>query len=192
MSDLHTELTRAVAGIRQLFGAAACSCALVTADDALTFVAADGAGAAAIIGSSIPLGKGLAGFAVLSGQPLAVADVVNDQRFARDVAERTDYIPSTILAAPMLAPDGEPLGVVEVLDPANRASDTGRDLDVLGALSAQVAVIVRLASAPDEEGDPELRALRESLASVVDAGPAGVRLAQQILSAVNGFQRTRR
>ena len=154
-------------------------------------MAADGRGAAAIVGTTLPLGKGLAGFAVLSGQPLAVADVSTDQRFARDVAESTDYLPTTILAAPMHTPSGEPLGVVELLDPVAPGADTGRDLEVLGALAAQVGTIVRLARADDAAGDPELTALHQALASVVDSGPAGIQLADQILSAINSFHRTR-
>ena len=137
-----TDLTASVAAIRELFGAAACSCAL--ADDAgeqLRFVAADGAGAREILGVQIPVSRGIAGWAAMSGQPIAVRDVRTDARFARDVAESTNYVPTAILAAPLLSPDGEVLGVVEVLDPQ---VDEGSDwtLTVLGTLASHMAMLV--------------------------------------------------
>lgn len=150
------ELTPSLAAVRALFGAAACSCALVDEEGgALTFVAADGAGAEAIVGVDLPIGRGIAGWAVMSGQPIAVRDVTVDPRFARDVAESTDYVPSSILAAPLFDDAGEVLGVVEVLDPTvDQAADW--TLAVLGTLAAQVARIhllsgARRGTAPDDD-----------------------------------------
>lgn len=150
------ELNASLAAVRALFGAAACSCALVDEDgSALTFVAADGVGAEAIIGVDLPIGRGIAGWAVMSGQPIAVRDVAVDPRFARDVAESTDYVPRSILAAPLFDDAGEVLGVIEVLDPSvDQAADW--TLAVLGTLAAQVARIHLLSGAqrlpaPSEE-----------------------------------------
>ena len=131
---ISDDLTPSVAAVRALFGAAACSCALVDPDGAtLTFVAADGAGAAEIVGVSLPVSRGIAGWAVMSGQPIAARDVRADPRFARDVAESTQYVPESIMAAPMFDRDGETLGVVSVLDPTRRA---GHGLDARGARDA--------------------------------------------------------
>lgn len=95
------DLTRSVAAIRELFDAAACSCALADPDGAsLTFAAADGIGAAEVIGVEVPVGRGLVGWTAMSGQPVAVRDVRSDARFARDIAESTGYVPTTIFAAP--------------------------------------------------------------------------------------------
>jgi signal transduction protein with GAF and PtsI domain len=136
------DLTRSVAAARALFGAAACSCALVDADDErLVFTAADGEGADKIVGVELPIGRGIAGWAVMSGQPIAVRDVGADARFARDVAEQTTYVPTSVLAAPMFDHEGEVIGVLEVLDPAvDEASDWL--LAVLGTLAAQTAMLV--------------------------------------------------
>ncbi len=147
------DLVPTLAAIRSLFGAAACSCALVTAaEDALTFVAADGEGAAEIVGVDLPIGRGIAGWAVMSGQPIAVRDVRNDARFARDVAESTDYVPTSVLAAPLHDLDGEALGVIEVLDPTvDQASDW--TLAVLGSLAVPVAALVALGRAATDDGE---------------------------------------
>ncbi len=136
------DLSTSVSAIRLLFDAAACSCALADEDGAsLEFVAADGAGASDIVGVSIPVGRGIAGWAAMSGEPIAVRDVQTDARFARDVAEATHYVPTSILAAPLVSAGGEVLGVVEVLDPRVEATSDWT-LSVLGTLAAHMALVV--------------------------------------------------
>lgn len=141
MSTLTDDLRLCTTATRRLYGAAAASCALLEDDGILRYAAADGEGAAEIVGVRMPVGQGIAGWAVTSEQPLAVREVANDPRFARDVAESTRYVPRTILAAPVVA-DGEVVGVLQVLDPtAEAAADWS--LDVLGTLAAQVGLIIR-------------------------------------------------
>lgn len=151
--SLQSELEGILASTRGLFAAAACSCALAAEDgSSLTFVAASGAGAAEIVGVTLPVSRGIVGYVALSGQPMAVADVARDERFARDIAESTNYVPSAILAAPLLDPDGETIGVIEVLDPRDDSDEsrlggqrgTQADLAVLTVIASQAAVVVRL------------------------------------------------
>nr|WP_256366704.1 GAF domain-containing protein [Aeromicrobium sp. 9AM] len=129
-------LSRSVSAVRQLFDAAACSCALANPDgSSLSFAAAEGIGAGAIIGVEVPVDRGLVGWAAMSGQPVGVSDVRADPRFARDIAERTGYVPTTILAAPFFDSAWDVLGVIEVLDPGVTAPGNWA-LDVLGTLAA--------------------------------------------------------
>lgn len=159
-------LTRAVAGIRSLFGAAACSCAVVDDEGAaLTYVAADGEGAAEIIGVELPVGRGIAGFAALAGQPIAVRDVQEDPRFARDVAERTHYVPSSILVAPMFDSAGDVLGVVSVLDPRVDAAAEW-SLAVLGTSASLVGQLLE-GRRDAGSGDARLEALGRAVLDVV-------------------------
>jgi len=138
------QLRAAVAAVRSLFGAAACAVALVDeAGERLEFVAADGAGAEAIVGTHLAVGRGIVGWVATSGQPIAVAEVESDARFARDVAEATAYIPSVILAAPLPGAGDEVFGVMELLDP------TRTDEAALGNLRgsvAELAVLTTVAS----------------------------------------------
>ena len=91
MDTSRPDLSSAVAAVRDLFGAAAASCALVEdAGDRLTFVAASGAGADRILGVQLPVGRGIAGWVAMTDQAIAVRDVASDTRFARDVAEATE------------------------------------------------------------------------------------------------------
>lgn len=137
------EIRGSVAAVRELFDAAACSCALANENgDALTFAAADGVGSAEVVGIEVPVGRGLVGWTAMSGQPVAVRDVRSDARFARDVAESTGYVPTTILAAPFFDASGEVMGVLEVLDPGVAVSGDW-PLAVLGTLASQLGTIAR-------------------------------------------------
>jgi signal transduction protein with GAF and PtsI domain len=150
----HDELLRSVtATARSLFEAAACSIALVDdSGEALVFTAASGAGADEIVGTSIPVGRGIAGWVAASEQPIAIGDVTRDPRFARDVAEATGYVPRSILAMPLQGTH-DVLGVLEVLDPgvvdADGENGSGlggeRGLAVLGLLARQAALAVEQA-----------------------------------------------
>ena len=165
---LRPDLARPLASVRALFGAAACSCALVDDEGGtLRFVAADGEGAAEILGVEMPVGRGIAGWAVMSGQPIAVRDVAADPRFARDVAESTHYVPTSILAAPMFDSGGEVLGVVSVLDPSvDQAGDW--TLAVLGTVTTLVAGLVPLpAGGPSGAEAGRLEALGRRVLAVV-------------------------
>lgn len=171
-------LAASVAAIRALYGAAACSVALVAGEgEVLRYASADGAGAERIVGVELPVSRGVAGWVAMSGQPIAVRDVGSDARFARDVAEATDFVPASILAAPMFDAAGETLGVVSVLDPAIEASPDWT-LAVLGTVAAQVALLVQ-AHAVRSEDDPEQRRWaelgRRVLAVVEEQAPRGPR-----------------
>ena len=162
-------LGRSVEATRALFAAAACSVALVEEDGAtLRFVASDGAGAEEIVGVTIPVSRGIAGWAAMSGQPIAVRDVQTDARFARDVAESTHYVPTAILAAPLLDADGEVLGVASVLDPAvDQASEW--TLHVLGTLASHMALLVTASGGELTQADDGLGRLGGDLLRLVEA-----------------------
>ena len=131
-------LTGIVAATRERLGAAACSVALLEGDE-LVFRAAAGVGAAEVIGLRLPVGRGIAGWAVASGQAIAVADVNADQRFDRESAASTGYLPTTILAVPVEDDEG-PRGVLEVLDRRPEPAEMG----IAAAAAAQVYRVIEL------------------------------------------------
>jgi signal transduction protein with GAF and PtsI domain len=128
-----------------LLGATACSVALLEGDE-LHYVAASGPGAAEVTGLRLELGRGIAGFVAASGQALEVDQVTSDPRFARDVAERVGYLPTALLAAPMVTPDGDVVGVLTVLD---RDRDRLAGAEAVGFASrvADVAAVVAMRAA---------------------------------------------
>jgi GAF domain-containing protein len=146
----HEELLESIAETaRSLFGAAACSIALLDDPDAenanLTFRVAVGRGAEAVIDIAIPATEGIAGFVLHSGQPLVVDDVRSDPRFAGGIAEDTGYIPTTVVASP-LETDRGTIGVLEVLDPDGSSIATSRGMELLGHFAKLAALSLESAS----------------------------------------------
>jgi signal transduction protein with GAF and PtsI domain len=166
---VDARLGSCVEATRALFGAAACSIALVDDDGAnLRFVASDGAGADEIVGVTIPVSRGIAGWAAMSGQPIAVRDVQTDPRFARDVAESTNYVPTAIYAAPMLDAEGEVLGVASVLDPVvDETSDW--TLHVLGTIAGLIAMVTTVTAGETSQDSPPLARLGDDVLRLVEA-----------------------
>lgn len=85
----------------------------------LRFLTAIGRVAEQLLDLTIPSGKGIAGFVLSSGQPMAVADVGEEQSFYADVDKQTGFSTQTILATP-LRHNGEVIGVLEYI---NRRGD---------------------------------------------------------------------
>jgi GAF domain-containing protein len=137
------ELLRSItAAARELFDAAACSLALLDeAQETLTFHVASGVGAQEVVGQRVPVDRGIAGWVVSSGQPVAVADVARDPRFAADVASSTGYLPRSVLAMP-LQTEREVLGVIELLDQRADAPAGRRDMELLGLFADQAALAI--------------------------------------------------
>jgi signal transduction protein with GAF and PtsI domain len=81
----------------------------------LKFLAAIGEVADKLMKVRIPPGKGIAGFVFASGQPVAVADVAQDETFYAEVDRATGYSTQTILATPLRVED-QTVGVLEFVN----------------------------------------------------------------------------
>lgn len=139
----HQLLQSVVAVARHVYRAAASSVFMVSPDTGeLTFAAVAGAGQQSLVGMRFPAGTGVAGWVAASCQTLIVDNVAETDRFARDAAASTGYLPTSILAAPLLA-DEECIGVLEVLDRHPGTAEDGRELDdmeLLDLLAGQAAL----------------------------------------------------
>lgn len=129
---------------RKIFDAGAASILLVDHDtNELVFQAATGGGDD-VLNMRFPAYQGIAGWVVMTGEPIAVGDVRRDPRWAKDFAKSTGYIPKSIMAAPLIV--GEDVeGVLEVLDKANSASFGLDDMDLLGLFARPAAIAVEQA-----------------------------------------------
>jgi GAF domain-containing protein len=135
--DLLRALTETA---RQLFGAAACSLALLSEDESeLVYTTAAGQGADDVSGLRIPASQGIAGWVVQSGQPIAVSDLGGDPRFSRQTAEQTGYVPQAMLAVPVETPQ-RMLGVISLLDRDNRRPGAEHDMTLLSLFADQAAL----------------------------------------------------
>ena len=81
----------------------------------LRFLSAIGRVAEQLINMHVPAGRGIAGFVYSSGQPVAIADVGEDESFYAEVDKMTGFTTQTILATP-LRYKGEIIGVLEYIN----------------------------------------------------------------------------
>jgi GAF domain-containing protein len=155
-----------------LFDSEAASIALYDASqDKLVFLVAAGDQGQGVVGLSIAPDQGLVGYVFQTGQPLALSDVQRDPRFGRSFAEKTAYVPRSIVAVPLLDEQGI-VGVLEVLDKRDATAFTLRDIELASVFARQAAVAIR-ASRVERESVALLEAvLRATLGE--DAQPVAI------------------
>lgn len=184
------ELLSAIVQVaRSIFGAKASSVLLLDEDtDELVFEAVVGEGEESLLGVRFPADHGIAGWVLATRTPLVIEDVRKDPRFASDVAEDTGYVPSGLMAAPLLHEE-RILGVLEVLDRPEQSHFSLKEMDLLGLFANQAAIAVDLLLRArqaervlEEKGD---LAIVAKLASVVneledERREAGLRLLRNL------------
>jgi GAF domain-containing protein len=149
---------------RGIFHAKASSVFLLDeATDELVFEAVAGEGAGTLVGTRFPSSTGVAGWVLVTRQPLVVDDLTKDTRFSREAAESTGYVPRGIMAVPLLTEDAT-LGVLSVLDRSVDVPFTLAEMDLLGLFANQAAIALDLLRRARRaqaalEGDGELAAL---------------------------------
>ena len=125
---------------RAIFRAKASSIFLLDeVTDELVFEAVAGEGSESLVGRRFPSSQGIAGFVLVSRQPLVIENVVEDPRFSREVAESTGYVPQGLMAVPLLHEE-RALGVLEVLDRPTDARFTLAEMELLGRFANQAAI----------------------------------------------------
>jgi GAF domain-containing protein len=143
--DAHRDLLRSIVeAARAIFQAQAASIFLFDEDaDELVFEAIAGEGSDSLVGTRFPSSTGIAGWVLVTRQPLVVEDVTQDPRFARDVAETTGYLPRALMAVPLLHKE-RALGVLEVLDRPTRPRSALEEIDLLALFADQAAIALDL------------------------------------------------
>jgi len=163
--ETYRELLQSIVDVaRSIFGAEASSIFLLDEEaDELVFEAVSGRGEETLVGARFPSSTGIAGFALVTRQPLVVDDLGSDPRFSRDRAETTGYVPTSIVASPLLH-DERALGVLSVLDRAPDRPFGLAELELLSRFSTQAAIGLDLL----------LRARRASASLTGDDGSAAL------------------
>ncbi len=90
----------------------------------------------------VPLEGSLAGWVVTHGEPVLVEDARKDQRWFSRVDKTTQLITRSLLAVPMNV-QGEPIGVLEVINKREGRRWTQEDVDTLSTLANQAAIAVQ-------------------------------------------------
>ena len=110
----------------------------------LLFLAATGQVADQLLNMQVPAGKGIAGFVLMSGQPMAVSDAGEDSTFYAEVDKATGYSTQSILATPLRFKN-EIVGVLEFINRRGEppyAPFTSDDMDTAGVYADAIASLV--------------------------------------------------
>jgi GAF domain-containing protein len=186
----RTLLAAIVEVARAIFGAKASSILLLDEEtEELVFEAVVGEGEETLLGTRFPAGKGIAGWVLATRTPLVIEDVQQDPRFAKDVAEETGYVPSGLMAAPLLHEE-RALGVLSVLDRPEQSLFSLQEMELLGLFANQAAIAVDLLLRSRRaerllDSDREELGVVARLAAAVDAleeerREAGLRLLREL------------
>jgi GAF domain-containing protein len=143
--DKYRALLQSIVDVaRAIFKAKASSILLLDEEaDELVFEAAADEASEELIGKRFPSSTGIAGFVLVSRQPLVIEDVLTDPRFSRETAESTGFVPKGLMAVPLLH-DERVLGVLEVLDRPQDTRFTLAEMELLGLFANQAAIALDL------------------------------------------------
>lgn len=157
--EQRTQLVDLCAVIRLAVGAASVSIARVDGSE-LLYEAAEGESARNVTGLRLPSNSGIAGYVAHTGQSLVVDEVQADPRFAREVAERVGYVPTSILAVPVADENDQVVGVISVLD---RTVGVGDPLAVTSAAARVAAPLLALSGTLARLGPLLVRAVADAV-----------------------------
>jgi GAF domain-containing protein len=141
----HRALLQSIVEVaRAIFSAKASSIFLHDEQsDELVFEAVAGEGSDSLLGTRMPSSTGIAGWVLVTRQPLVIEDLQNNPRFAREAAESTGYVPEAIMSVPLLHEE-RVLGVLNVLDRSQRVEFSLGQMELLGLFANQAAIALDL------------------------------------------------
>ena len=179
--DMHRALLKSIVEVaRAIFSARGASIFLLDEQtDELVFEAVANPEDANLVGLRFPSGEGVAGWVLVTRQPIVIEDVSQDPRFAKEVAESTGYVPKGLMAVPLLYEE-DALGVLEVLDRPQRPGFALMEMDLLALFANQAAIALDL-----------LRRARRANAALEDAGGEAAAVAR-LAEAVEALEGERR
>lgn len=158
----------------RIFGAAAASIALLNEkEQLLEFKVSYGAGNEHVVGMRIPMDKGIAGYVIMTGQPISISNLQQDKRFNKDFAQTTGYVPKSILAMPMIYGE-RVIGVMEVLDKISSPSFGMKDMELLSMFAQQAAIAIHQSQQYDMIGQALVHGIKELALSDPDAQAAEI------------------
>jgi GAF domain-containing protein len=192
----YRELLQSIVEVaRAIFGAKASSVFLHDEEsDELVFEAVAGEGADDLVGRRFPSSTGVAGWVLVTRQPLVIEEIQQDPRWSREVAESTGFVPKGLMAVPLLHED-DALGVLEVLDRPQKAAFSLAEMDLLGLFANEAAIALdllqkaRAARAVLEQEGGEADALARFAARLDEAEPERREAALQLLDALGKLLR---
>jgi Nif-specific regulatory protein len=111
---------------------------------------------ARLLRARFPADRGVAGAVVTSGRSLRVDDVTLDPRFYPGVDQKTGFTTKSIIAAPLVGPQGT-IGVIQCVNARGDTPFDDADLLLLESLAASVTVAIENARRYDDLRASEAR-----------------------------------
>ena len=141
----HRALLQSIVEVaRAIFSARAASIFLHDEEaDELVFEAVAGEGSDSLVGTRFPSSTGVAGWVLVTRQPLVIDDLEQDPRHARETAESTGYVPKAMMTVPLLHAE-RALGVLNVLDRSQEVEFSLGQMELLGLFANQAAIALDL------------------------------------------------
>ncbi len=180
---------------RAIFKAKASSVFLLdTETDELVFEAVAGEGSDTLVGKRFPSSTGVAGWVLVTRQPLVIEDVISDARFSREAAESTGYVPNGLMAVPLLVEE-RALGVLSVLDRPQDEKFSLAEMNLLSLFANQAAIALDLLQRARRaraaaEGEGDAAALARFAATLESASEERRAAGLELLTALERFLRT--
>jgi Nif-specific regulatory protein len=109
----------------------------------------------------IELGQGIAGYVAQTGESLLIPDVSKDPRWYKEISESIGFNTRSIACVPLKVMD-EIIGVVEIIDKADRSAITHDDLKILSVFADLAALGIGNAR-KIEHDKKEIKDLRREL-----------------------------
>ena len=141
----HRALLQSIVEVaRAIFSAKASSIFLHDEEaDELVFEAVAGEGSDNLVGTRFPSSTGIAGWVLVTRQPLIIDDLEQDPRHSRETAQSTGYVPKAMMSVPLLHEE-RVLGVLNVLDRSQRVEFSLGQMELLGLFASQAAIALDL------------------------------------------------
>jgi len=92
-------------------------------------------------GTTFPWDRGIAGTVFQTGEPVVTKDVKQDQRHLGDIDKATGYTTHDMIALPLKRWEGDPIGVLEVMNKKN-GELVQEDLAILTIISSFTAISI--------------------------------------------------
>lgn len=182
---------RVIEQISILLGAEGVSVLLIEDHNELAFVATNSS-SAALIGQRMPIGAGIAGEVIDTGQPVWVHDSASQARIYRDIDQTIGFRTESLLAVPLNL-RGDIIGVMEAVHTQSGAF-SGDDLRLLEAAASWATVAItnaRLFEAEHRRVHEQIALLeitQMALSSFELSAPGLRQIAQRIAQACHAAQ----
>ncbi|HYQ47624.1 MAG TPA: HD domain-containing phosphohydrolase, partial [Thermodesulfovibrionales bacterium] len=154
--DYSLDITRSEAG----------SLLLINDNLDLEFKIVRGERASQLLGTTVPMGKGVSGWVAREGKPVRCNHVKGEEHFSPEVDAITGYETKSILCVPLRARDGV-IGVLELLNKKGGFPYRQRDEEIISYLAAQAAISILKTKFAEDQKNYEIH-LTDMLLETID------------------------